>query len=311
MSRNTKRKKRESVSARRSKKNQIKTAYDALEQRLPLTTFVVTSLGDDIANDNVVTLREAIEAANTNAVVGDVAAGEVDGDVIQFDPSLIDGTISLTQGQLTITDDVTIQAGNLNITVDAQDLSRAFEINSAESVSLGQINVTGGSAEIGGGLLASGTGDVIVFGGDYFGNIATGDGGGAIYSDAGNLFVSGGTSFNGNFADGASGSGGAIFNAGGIAIVEDAVFTLNVANRAGGAIEIAGGDLFLTNIEAFENAAGPAGAAAPGNGGALHVTGGGQVVVADSVITRQCCGSRGRRTLESGWHSDVRQGYKF
>ena len=285
MSRNTKRKKTKSVSARRSKKNQIKTAYDALEQRLPLTTFVVTSLGDDIANDNLVTLREAIEAANTNAVVGDVAAGEEDGDVIQFDPSLVDGTISLTQGQLTISDDLAIQAGSLNITIDAQGLSRAFEINSSESVSLGRVNVTGGSADIGGGLLASGSGDVIVFGGEYFNNIATGDGGGAIYSDTGNLFVSGDAIFNSNIADGASGSGGAIFNVGGITFAEDAVFTANVANRAGGAIEITGGDLFLTNIEAFQNEAGPAGTAAPGNGGALHVTAGGQVVVTDSVIT--------------------------
>ena len=256
-----------------------------LEQRLALTTFVVTSLNDNIANDGLVTLREAIVAANTNAVSGDAAAGEATGDVIRFDSSLANGTIFLTGGQLTISDDLVIQAGNLDITVNAQGVSRALEITGSETVALGRFNVTGGFDDIGGGVLVSGSGNLTVFGGEYSGNIATGDGGGAIYSASGNLNVSGGTIFDGNVANGDSGSGGAIFNDGGTANVNNATFTANEANRAGGAIEIAGGDLFLTNIVADGNIAGPDGSAAPGNGGALHVTAGDLVVVADSTIT--------------------------
>ena len=285
MSSNLRRRKRKSVSRRRSGTNVNSNDYSSLEQRLALTTFVVTSLNDNIANDNLVTLREAIAAANTNAVSGDAAAGEATGDVIQFDSSLANGTIFLTGGQLTISDDLVIQAGNLDITVDAQGVSRALEITGSETVSLGRINVTGGFDDIGGGVLASGSGNLTVFGGEYSGNIATGDGGGAIYSASGNLNVSGGTIFDGNIANGASGSGGAIFNDGGTANVNNATFTANEANRAGGAIEIAGGDLFLTDILADGNIAGPDGSAAPGNGGALHVTAGDLVVVADSTIT--------------------------
>ena len=126
---------------------------------------------------------------------------------------------------------------------------------------------------------------MIVFGGEYSNNVATGDGGGAIYSGANSsLFVSGGTIFDSNIANGSSGSGGAIFNAGGTAVANDAVFTANTANRAGGAIEIAGGDLFLIDVEADGNIAGPEGSAAPGNGGALHVTAGEFVAVTDSTI---------------------------
>src|SRR5262249_61816736 len=40
---------------------------EALEQRSLLATITVTGTGDTIAKDGVVTLREAITAANTNA----------------------------------------------------------------------------------------------------------------------------------------------------------------------------------------------------------------------------------------------------
>ena len=196
MSNHIKRKKRKSVS-QRCRKNRGRADYNSLEQRLALTTFVVTSLGDGIVDDGLVTFREAIVAANTNAASGDAAAGDVNGDVIRFDSSLAGGTINLTDGQLTISDDLAIQADGQNITVDAQALSRVFEITSSETVSLGGLNITGGNADIGGGVLASGSGDVIVFGGEYAGNVATGEGGGAIYSDAGNLLLGGGAIFDG------------------------------------------------------------------------------------------------------------------
>ena len=44
---------------------------EPLECRALLTTITVGGIGDTIANDGVVTLREAITAANTNAASGD------------------------------------------------------------------------------------------------------------------------------------------------------------------------------------------------------------------------------------------------
>ena len=300
MSRKIRPENRKSVSPRRSRKTGNRTDYNLLEQRLALTTFVVTTLADGIADDGQVTLREAIVAANTNAVAGDAAAGDADGDAIRFDSSLAGGTINLTEGQLTISDDLAIQAGSLNITVDAQNLSRAFEITGTERVSLGRINVTGGNANIGGGVLASGSGNVIIFGGEYSNNVATGIGGGAIYSSGeSTLIVNSGAIFDGNIASGVSGSGGAIFNVGGTAVATDAVFTANVANRAGGAIEITGGDLFLTDTifggssSEDGNIAGPAGSASPGNGGAVHVSDGDQVSITDSIFTNNFAAREG------------------
>ena len=53
---------------------------EVLEDRLLLTNFVVTTLDDVIADDDVVSLREAIQSANNNlAPNDDLADGEVDG----------------------------------------------------------------------------------------------------------------------------------------------------------------------------------------------------------------------------------------
>src|SRR6266576_4114605 len=47
-------------------------------------TITVTGTGDTIAVDGVVTLREAITAANTNATAGDAPAGDPGLDTINF-----------------------------------------------------------------------------------------------------------------------------------------------------------------------------------------------------------------------------------
>jgi uncharacterized repeat protein (TIGR01451 family) len=82
---------------------------ELMEARQLLATIVVTGTGDSIANDGIVTLREAITAANTNAASGDATAGDAGLDTIAFDiPG--DGLQTITvQSQLpTITDPVKI-----------------------------------------------------------------------------------------------------------------------------------------------------------------------------------------------------------
>lgn len=48
------------------------------------TTYVVNSVSDTVATDGVVTLREALTAASTNAAAGDAAAGTIGLDTITF-----------------------------------------------------------------------------------------------------------------------------------------------------------------------------------------------------------------------------------
>src|SRR4051794_35106419 len=71
---------------------------EALERRVLFASIVVTDLGDNTTIDRKVTLREAIQAAETDTSVDGSAAG-AGADVITFAPALTSGgdaTITLT-----------------------------------------------------------------------------------------------------------------------------------------------------------------------------------------------------------------------
>jgi len=73
-----------------------------------LATITVTGTGDTIANDGVITLREAITAANTNAASGDAPAGDAGLDTIAFNIRRGPHTITPTSPLPNIIDAVTI-----------------------------------------------------------------------------------------------------------------------------------------------------------------------------------------------------------
>ena len=290
-------KKRKSPAALRSRKNSRTVTYDALEPKLPLTSFVVTSLsGVSVEGDGQLTLAEAIQAANTNTASADAAAGEADGDVIQFDPSLAGLTLELP-AELSITEDLMIQGGDLGIEVDGNG-SRIFNITTDEAVTLGGLTLTGGSASEGGAISSTGGGRLIVANMTFTDNTATSDtdGGGAIFNDGGTLIVNS-SLFDDNVASGSSGSGGAIYSESGTVLVIDSDFYNNVANRAGGAFELVDGAIRIFNSRVGEegrgNVAGPEGSANPGNGGGLHISGVARTVVDGGSFTANIAGLEG------------------
>lgn len=95
------------------------------------TTYLINSLQDVVAADGVVTLREAIQAANTNVAVYDAAADSAaEMDFIDFDPALTGGTITLNGSSLTITDSLSISGRGAGIiTIFDNTLGRAQFIN--------------------------------------------------------------------------------------------------------------------------------------------------------------------------------------
>ena len=272
-----KKKNRSRMGKRASKGKRV--SYDNLEARLALTTFFVNSTVDDASGmeDGLISLREAMIAANTNEAFGDAPAGDADGDAIRFNLGAVEATLTLTEGEIEITDDVLIQGGNSAVIVDAEGNSRHFNITTSERVAIGKVSFVGGSADQGGSISTTGGGPTVVFASSFSNNEATGLGGGAIYNETGTLYVGGESTFDMNHANGESGSGGAILSASGTTAVLEGSMTNNTANRAGGAVEIIDGNFYATNV-AFggageRNIAGPGDSAAPGNGGGLHVTG--------------------------------------
>ena len=125
-----------------------------------MTNFIVNSLEDTVVADGKVTLREAIEAANTNTSVGDAPAGIPGADTIDFDEGLSEGTITLTSGELQITDDLTINGlGADELTVSGNNQSRVFVIDDGDQsnqidVVIDGLTITeGATSGNGGGIL--------------------------------------------------------------------------------------------------------------------------------------------------------------
>ncbi|HBO44671.1 MAG TPA: hypothetical protein DD670_12215 [Planctomycetaceae bacterium] len=215
----------------------------------------VNSLEDVVAVDGVITLREALEAANSNTAVGDAPAGSaLTTDVIMFDPSVFGGTIVLGGAQLEILDDVEIRGpGAESLTIDAGGLSRAFFIGSGVEATVEGLTLVGGHAEDGGAIASQGTftaRDLVVSG-----NSASNQGGG--------FFGVGISTFeNTVFAGNQAVAGGAVANSG-VLHVANSILVGNRADEGGGAVANSGaGAITLVNSTVVCNAA--------AEGGGIH-----------------------------------------
>ena len=115
---------------------------------LEAASLVVTTADDVIDwSDGVTSLREALALANSGANGGD-ALNDGLPDVITFDPALAGHTLTLTNGQLAIASNLTIEGdidgdGISDITVDANGLSRVFDVTAGTST-LDALVITGG-----------------------------------------------------------------------------------------------------------------------------------------------------------------------
>ena len=133
----------------------------ALEDRVVPATITVNSLLDGATSAGQITLRQAIEAANTDASVNGSVAG-LGADTIVFDPALFNGgaqSISLTSFSastagsraLFITSDVTIQGptGSAGLTIHVDNTNYTggiFEVSAAASLNLKNLTLSGGTA---------------------------------------------------------------------------------------------------------------------------------------------------------------------
>ena len=192
-------------------------------------TFSVTNLNDSGAGS----LRDAINQAN----------GAAGADTINF---TVTGTITLTSGALTISDDVTISGpGAASLTVTPTANYTAFYMtddNPTVTISGITIQGTGGSNSGDGGAIAN----------HYSGNLTVQ-----------NSVISGTQ---------ASGRGGAIYNYSGTVNIVNSVLTGNTAGTTGGAIYNGDGNVNITNSTLSGNTA-TSGGAIFSNYGAVSLAG--------------------------------------
>ncbi len=152
-----------------------------------------------------------------------------------------------------------------------------------------------------GGGVWNGSGSMTISSSSFTGNVASGDapddGGGAIFNNGGILIIQNNTLIESNVAEGLSGSGGGVFNytagmnAANMTIV-NSIITNNSASRAGGGIEDNSGSTFplnLIDVTLDSNTT----ASNPGNGGGLHITGPGDVNITDGFVRGNVASAEG------------------
>ena len=292
-----------SARSRRNARRELRAAthrrlrHEPLEDRRLLAVVTVTTLADSVdLADGKLSLREAIFATNT--VPGP--------DTVEFDPALSaagPATILLTQGEMAITDALTIAGpGAALLTIDASgndtnpatpgNGSRIFNIDnhavSVVDVTLSGITLTGGDTNATGGAILSRE-HLSVDGMVFTGNRA--QSGGAIAQLQSSALIANST-FESN---GAASDGGAVLvdslAAGATVTVSANHFTSNSAMRGGAiATRPPGGNAVLVidgNTIVANNATGQGGGIALPQGPLLRVA------IQSSTISGNTAGSQG------------------
>ena len=237
-----------------------------------------------MASDGVVTLREAIEAASTNAAVGDALAGDpTEVDQITFDPTIFPSgtntTITLQNGQLEITDDLVITGLGANrVTIDAGGNSRVFYVDGVE-VAFSGMTITGGNATNGGGIyLTSSACDISDM---TLTNNHSGRGGG-LYSVGDQAVTISDSTFSQNTA---TVHGGGAYVAQSTVLITNTVFSNNSADSVGGGIvAVTDATLDITNSTITANDA-ATGGGLYNNGGTVTITCANSIVALNTATT--------------------------
>jgi hypothetical protein len=202
-----------------------------------MSTSIVTTTADRVdASDGRLSLREAVQRANA-------ATGA---DTIRFGPAVEGRTLALMGGQLTLTDDATIDGGGRGVTLDGGGSDRVLLMGSTGTeVGLDRLSITGGEpghdpqgGSAGGGIhLGAGNGLTLTRS-TVTGN--AGYAGGGIFAGTGSRVTITDSAITGNRSG--YGSGGGLAASGDVAVaIARSELSGNSAHEAGGAISLGRG----------------------------------------------------------------------
>lgn len=218
--------------------------------------ITVNTLSDSFAADGKISLREALQAANTDSAVFEAPAGN-GADTIQFDPGLFSsgpGTLKMAGTEFQITSSVNIVGpGRDTLSVDAQSLSRVFNSsNSAATVQISGMSLRNGKIDSG--------------------NNGPNGSGGAIYNASSMTLdnvrlANNQSSANVIGTDTIQYGGGAIYNFRAALNIQNSVVENNSTTRRGGGLESSGGTVVITNTTFSGNNSGDEGKSISANDG--------------------------------------------
>ena len=281
---------------RRFRRSAVRTAArtpeyagaEQLEVRRLLTTYTVSTGADVVAADGEISLREALQAAQTNSRVFDAMAGDEGRDVVTFADGLTE--ISIDGALPALSDSIVIDGRDTIVTIDANFaggfLGGIFTLTGAEggTFSLSDLRLTGGAGAGGGAMLATGGADVLLDTVSFVENTSA-SGGGALTIAGGSTVEMTDGAFIDQFA-GPSVGGGAIQVIDGAFVGENVDFVSNVVGGDGGAVLVGEGGAFSLDGGSFvDNGASVVTDGLPSRGGAIFVTEGGSALLTDVTLS--------------------------
>ncbi len=275
-----------------------KPLFELLEDRCLLAAVTVSN-SNDVVNGNVtsianliatpgadgISLREAIQAANTDATADDIT----------FSPALGGGTILLNvaQGLMPITQALTINASALvgGLTINANDPSAApgdgigiFNVSNNNGgtlidVTLNGLRFTGGDSAGFGGAIRSSE-NLTIIGSTITGNRATGNGGGIAQQNTGTLTINSSTISNNT--SGLDGGGILLFGPASM-VIDNSTITGNNAPQSGAGIDAPNGTATPSTISINNTTI--AGNIAGISSGGIHAVGSITATISNSTIS--------------------------
>ena len=221
-----------------------------LESRRVLASIVVTTLADEVIDDDLISLREAVTTANDTS-----GTDEISFDASLFgDPSDAPAEIDLVLGQFEVTESLNLLGPGADLlTLDGQFASRVLGF----SADTGDLTIQGVSVVRGSSTLNDNP-------------LFTASGGGLRFAADGTLTLRD-VVMRDNSVSGRGSGGGAIFVSGNLAISDSSLSSNNAThadNPRGGAIFATGGSVSLANTSVSLNVAAGQGSI----GGGLYVT---------------------------------------
>jgi hypothetical protein len=242
---------------------------EGLEERCAPATLTVMNLNDSGAGS----LRQAIQQAKMDGPT----------DTIVFNSGLT-GTITLTSGELAITQPMIIQGPGASVlTINGNNASRIFNTTGASTVSISGLTLSNANAGANpGGAIFDPSGGLTLSNMVLNGNKASNQGG-AVFVGSGGALTLQASTLSSNMALGMSGNGGAVYVAGGgSAVVQDSTLRGNSAAVSGGGLFLFNGSNLTVqrstlsgNITSGDNT----------GGGGLAFSGSGTLMIQNSTIS--------------------------
>jgi CSLREA domain-containing protein len=226
--------------------------------------ITVTTMADNLTDDGLCSLREAINNANNDSDTSVADCGSGFGlDTIAFATGITTITPGSELPYITDADGLFINGGG-DVTLNGNNSLRLLYVNFSGVLTLQNITVINGSSTAGSGVFNEGT--VMITNTTFSGNNSTGNGGGFANNFGAAAFIANST-FLGNSA---VSDGGGVANLGTLTVI-NSTFSNNSGNYGGGLMNN-GGTVTLLNSTFSGNNAAVGGAVATWNGGVAPTT---------------------------------------